>query len=184
MFKYKKAISFLVLIISINIIIIISGIIIMNLSKNNLIDKAKESIFKNNIKVLQEIVNMDINNKILNNLQYTKTGELSEFGIDISKKEYNKYSKDYIVKNGKVGTRNLYDITNTTNFCNNNGTRNLSISENGYLTTTMNGWEDGGGSIEFDVKPNKTYYFKFMAKAEKKLVDKKAYTWIRMLLQK
>ena len=62
--KRRKGISLIVLVITILVMLILSGVVIVSLSKNNPVEKAKEATFKQDIKSLIEEYTLYLSNKI------------------------------------------------------------------------------------------------------------------------
>ncbi|MEG0073081.1 MAG: hypothetical protein RR922_01950 [Clostridia bacterium] len=102
----KDGMSLIVLVITIIVMIILSGVVIMALSKNNPILKANEATFKSDIKSIESMVSLDITTKSTD--KYTDelyTGELTEFGIESSSGIYKKYGGILYVEDNNLVIR-------------------------------------------------------------------------------
>ena len=73
----RKGISLIVLVITILVMIILAGVVVVSLQKNNPIEKAKEATFKSNVKTYIEELSLTISNNFSNgkNIEITASGE-------------------------------------------------------------------------------------------------------------
>ena len=105
----RKGISLIVLVITILVMLILSGVVIVSLSKNNPIEKAKEANLKTNVQSLIEEVNMYIANSLEKN-------DLEKYPVQIKSIEDNMLNiemKELIaIEQGKFLVNGLPDIYN------------------------------------------------------------------------
>ncbi len=66
--KRKKGISLIVLVITILVMIILAGVVVVSLQKNNPIEKSKEAKFKSNIATFNEDLSIGASNKLGQNV--------------------------------------------------------------------------------------------------------------------
>ena len=89
----KRGISLIVLIVTIIVIIILAGVVILALSKNNLIESAKEAVFKEDIRTFQDELAMYIAK------DYTSSGGQRDGKISVtSLKDIQKYIQSFSKK--------------------------------------------------------------------------------------
>ena len=77
--RKQKGISLIVLIITIIVVIILAAVVILTLSKNNPIESAKESTFKEDVRTFQDELAMYISK------DYTKLGGARDYKITATK---------------------------------------------------------------------------------------------------
>ena len=100
----KNGISLIVLIVTIIVIIILAAVVILTLSKNNPIESAKEATFKEDLRAVQDQVEMyiasryqkELNDFDKNTLNISGETLVSDFGMPV------KYKDKVAVKKGKV----------------------------------------------------------------------------------
>ena len=126
----RKGISLIVLVITILVMLILSGVVIVSLSKNNPIEKAKEATLKTNVSQLLEDVNLYITtnlDKDFNEKYPIVIGSINQEELTIGLKEeiaksqgkylvnglpdiYSvDYSKIYLVDKNKINTTKYFD---------------------------------------------------------------------------
>ena len=88
--KRKNGISLIVLVITILVMIILSGVVIVSLSKNNPIEKAKEATFKQDMASIGEELESFIVNKVAEDSTFLK----SSLHADINSCKYNTNAMD------------------------------------------------------------------------------------------
>ena len=84
--KRRKGISLIVLVITILVMIILAGVVVVSLQKNNPIERAKEAKFKSNVSIYLEELSMTVANRFLLGL----TEKINATGEEV-KKIYNIY---------------------------------------------------------------------------------------------
>ena len=93
----KKGISLIVLVITIIVIIILAVAVILSIANNNPIENAKEARFKNDVKTMQEEL------ELLKATNYAKNNGTSYEEIKITDlKSATNYTDDFLVKDGKL----------------------------------------------------------------------------------
>ena len=93
----KKGISLIVLVITIIVIIILAVAVILSIANNNPIENAKEARFKNDVKAMQEEL------ELLKATNYAKNNGTSYEEIKITDlKSATNYTDDFLVKDGKL----------------------------------------------------------------------------------
>ena len=93
----KKGISLIVLVITIVVIIILAVAVILSIANNNPIENAKEARFKNDVKTMQEEL------ELLKATNYAKNNGTSYEEIKITDlKSATNYTDDFLVKDGKL----------------------------------------------------------------------------------
>ncbi|MEG2712545.1 MAG: hypothetical protein RR988_05920, partial [Clostridia bacterium] len=92
----KIGMSLIVLVITILVMIILAGVVVVSLTKNNPIEKSKEALFKADIASFRDDLNLSVVNKLAN------TNTLVKEEIDASGKDMLKYApsmtEEYISK--------------------------------------------------------------------------------------
>ncbi len=109
MYERRKGISLIVLVITILVMIILAGVVIVSLQKNNPVEKAKEATFKTNIVSMIEKLNMyTLNNNIFDSKELTlKTKEeMSKVFTDFTKEQL----EDFEVFEGNLYKTNVNDL--------------------------------------------------------------------------
>ncbi len=104
--KTKKGISLIVLVITIIVIIILAGSVILSLSENNLINSAKEAIFKSNLSEYINEISLNLANQYsmtsgnldLSDINITNSDELKQYVKSISDSDINNFK----IINGKL----------------------------------------------------------------------------------
>ena len=93
----KKGISLIVLVITIIVIIILAVAVILSIANNNPIENAKEARFKNDVKTMQEEL------ELLKATNYAKNNGTSYEEIKITDlKSATNYTDDFLVKDGEL----------------------------------------------------------------------------------
>ncbi len=80
--KKKSGISLIVLIVTIIVIIILAAVVILTMSKNNLIESAKESAFKEDVRTFQDDLSLTVA-KEYTNKQGQRDTKISATGADV-----------------------------------------------------------------------------------------------------
>ena len=88
----KKGISLIILIITIIVIIILAAAVILTITKNNPIESAKEAVFKEDVRKLQDDLAMTISK------EYTKNGGQRDYKITSNSDEIKEYIIGYTDK--------------------------------------------------------------------------------------
>ena len=100
----RKGISLIVLVITILVMIILAGVVVVSLQKNNPIEKAKEANFKENITSFNQILNLQVAQDVLLDKNNEKGSYLYKYE-DIKKviPEFKEEYVEYInISNGKL----------------------------------------------------------------------------------
>ena len=95
----RKGISLIVLVITILVMLILSGVVIVSLSKNNPIEKAKEATFKQDLISIGEELEMFITNQLAQNSMFNKETLFA--------------TKNSCTFNTNTNYKNIYDIITT-----------------------------------------------------------------------
>ena len=102
----RRGISLIVLVITILVMIILAGVVVVSLQKNNPIEKAKEATKLTNYNTLKETLGVYIASEIANgntNLNYIAEEEIKKIFHD----SYSGYEGKLEVKEGKLYMRNI-----------------------------------------------------------------------------
>ena len=116
----RKGISLIVLVITILVMIILAGVVVVSLQKNNPIEKAKEANFKTDLATFKEALELYHTNEIANNSNYQKNSinairanvATDEEHFNNMKKYINSMTKEYSKKFNIVNGELVYIGTN------------------------------------------------------------------------
>ncbi|MEG0522246.1 MAG: leucine-rich repeat protein, partial [Clostridia bacterium] len=103
----KRGMSLIVLVITILVMIILAGVVIVSLSKNNPIDKAKEAIYKSDIASFKQELSLTMVNEITNDATYD-VSKADVFGEKLKEAQKyipsftKEYDKDYDIIDGEL----------------------------------------------------------------------------------
>ena len=103
--KRRKGISLIVLVITILVMIILAGVVVVSLQKNNPIEKAKEANFKTDVSSFASELGVGLSNSLVENSSVKPEEIFANKFVDM-KKYINSFSKKYenklVIINGKL----------------------------------------------------------------------------------
>ena len=103
--KRRKGISLIVLVITILVMIILAGVVVVSLSKNNPIEKAKEANFKTDVSSFASELGVGLSNSLVENSSVKPEEIFANKFVDM-KKYINSFSKKYenklVIADGKL----------------------------------------------------------------------------------
>ena len=104
----RKGISLIVLVITILVMIILAGVVVVSLSKNNPIEKAKEAKYKNNFSTLKEALSLHVTNKLTEGIKKDDINYITEEEL---KNVFNGQETDFkgrlVVEKGELYVTNI-----------------------------------------------------------------------------
>ena len=171
----RKGISLIVLVITILVMIILAGVVVVSLSKNNPIEKAKEAEFKTNVIAYLDDLNMTLLGEEYVSLKkvINKTGDLKEYIKSFKKEDEGKFA----IQNNKL----VYvgDDEKLRKYA-----EELSIIEEGYPipklseTFTPIKWDNDNNEIKTTYKDKSWYDYNNKIYANAKTKNGSYYVWI------